>query len=89
MKPVIFAAITLTLRIIFAFRTFDLVYIFTKGGPDVATDVLSYYIYRLTFMSLDMGKAAAASYILSAVIMIFIIIAFKLVFRSTFEQEYY
>lgn len=45
MKPVIFAAITLTLRIIFAFRTFDLVYILTKGGQGIATDVLSYYIY--------------------------------------------
>jgi len=89
MKPVIFAAITLTLRIIFAFRTFDLVYILTKGGQGIATDVLSYYIYRLTFISLYMGKAAADSYILSAVIMIFIIIAFKLVFRSTSEQEYY
>jgi len=40
-------------------------------------------------MSLDMGKAAITSYILLAVIMIFIIIAFKLVFRSTSEQEYY
>jgi len=89
MKPVIFAAITLTLRIIFAFRTFNLVYIFTKGGQGIATDVLSYYIYRLIFMSLDMGKAAITSYILLAVIMIFIIIAFKLVFRSTSEQEYY
>jgi len=83
MKPVIFAAITL--RIIFAFRTFDLVYILTRGGPGIATDVLSYYIYRLTFMSLDMGKAAAASYILLPTIMIFIVIAFKLVFRSASE----
>lgn len=83
MKPVIFAAITL--RIIFAFRTFDLVYILTRGGPGIATDVLSYYIYRLTFMSLDMGKAAAASYILLPTIMMFIVIAFKLVFRNASE----
>jgi multiple sugar transport system permease protein len=83
MKPVIFVAITL--RVIFAFKTFDLVYLLTRGGPGIATDVLSYYIYRLTFMSLDLGKAAAASYLLLPTIMIFIVIVFKLIFRSTSE----
>ncbi|MGB9857394.1 MAG: carbohydrate ABC transporter permease [Dictyoglomaceae bacterium] len=80
MKPVIFAAITL--RIIFAFRTFDLVYVLTRGGPGVATDVLSYYIYRQTFMGLDLGKASAGSYILLSIIMFLIIIIFKTIFQK-------
>lgn len=83
MKPVIFAVITL--KIIFAFRAFDLVYILARGGPGIATDVVSYHIYRLTYMSLDMGKATAASYIFLPIILIFIVIAFKLVFHSTLE----
>ncbi|PMQ01152.1 MAG: sugar ABC transporter permease [Dictyoglomus sp. NZ13-RE01] len=83
MKPVIFAAITL--RIIFAFRTFDLVYILTRGGPGVATDVLSYYVYRQTFMGLDLSTASSASYILLGIVMIFIVLIFKTIFRRSFE----
>lgn len=83
MKPVIFAVITL--KIIFAFRTFDLVYILARGGPGIATHVVSYHIYRLTYMSLYMGKAAAASYIFLPIILIFVVIAFKPVFHSTLE----
>lgn len=62
MKPVIVVA--LLIRIIFGFRTFDLVYILTRGGPGVTTDVMSYYIYRRTFMGLSLSESSAASFIL-------------------------
>ncbi|MGQ9615579.1 MAG: carbohydrate ABC transporter permease [Spirochaetota bacterium] len=62
MKPVI--VIALLIRIIFGFRTFDLVYILTRGGPGVTTDVMSYYIYRRTFMGLSLSESSAASFIL-------------------------
>jgi len=85
MGPVIFAAVTL--RVLFAFRTFDLIYVLTRGGPGVATDVLSYYIYRQTFMGLDVGKASAGSFILLAIIMVLIYIMFKTVFRSQSVED--
>jgi multiple sugar transport system permease protein len=33
----------------------------TKGGPGVATDLISYFIYRAAFFGLDIGRASAMS----------------------------
>ena len=59
MRPVIIIA--LLLRFIFAIKTFDIIYIMTKGGPGVATDLISYFIYRAAFFGLDIGRASAMS----------------------------
>jgi multiple sugar transport system permease protein len=59
MRPVIIIA--LLLRFIFAIKTFDIIYIMTKGGPGVATDLVSYFIYRAAFFGLDIGLASAMS----------------------------
>jgi multiple sugar transport system permease protein len=67
MWPVI--AVTLLIRLIFAVKTYDLVYIMTRGGPGVATDLVSYFIYRTAFVSLNIGEASAMSAILLAVIL--------------------
>jgi multiple sugar transport system permease protein len=67
MMPVI--AVTLLIRMIFAVKTYDLVYIMTRGGPGVATDLVSYFIYRTAFVSLNIGEASAMSAILLAIIL--------------------
>jgi multiple sugar transport system permease protein len=67
MMPVI--VVTLLIRLIFAVKTYDLIYIMTRGGPGVATDFVSYFIYRTAFVSLDVGQASAMSMILMAVIL--------------------
>ena len=41
----------------------------TRGGPGVATDLVSYFIYRTAFVGLNIGEASAMSAILLAVIM--------------------
>ena len=33
-------------------RTYDLVYVLTKGGPGIATDLLSYFAYKRAFLGL-------------------------------------
>ena len=68
MMPVII--VTLLIRMIFAVKTYDLIYIMTRGGPGVATDLVSYSIYRTAFVSLDIGEASAMSAILLALILI-------------------
>ena len=68
MRPVII--VTLLIRLIFAVKTYDLIYIMTRGGPGVATDLVSYFIYRRAFVSLDLGEASAMSGILLAIILI-------------------
>lgn len=66
MRPVI--VITLLIRLIFAIKTYDIVYIMTRGGPGVATDLISYFIYRRAFVSLDLGQASAMAVTLLAVV---------------------
>lgn len=68
MWPVII--VTLLIRLIFAVKTYDLVYIMTRGGPGTATDFVSYFIYRTAFVSLDIGRASAMSAILLALILL-------------------
>ncbi len=75
MKPVIIVA--LLLRTIFGFRTFDLVYILTRGGPGVSTDVVSYFIYRRTFMGLNLAESSAASYILLFITMFVVVFLYR------------
>jgi multiple sugar transport system permease protein len=62
--------VTLLIRLIFAVKTYDLVYIMTRGGPGVSTDLVSYFIYRTAFVSLNIGEASAMSLILLAVILV-------------------
>jgi multiple sugar transport system permease protein len=66
MRPVII--VTLLIRVIFAIKTYDLIYIMTRGGPGTATDLVSYYIYRQAFVSLNLGEACAMSGILLIVV---------------------
>ena len=68
MMPVII--VTLLIRMIFAVKTYDLIYIMTRGGPGVSTDLVSYAIYRTAFVSLNVGEASAMSAILLAAILL-------------------
>lgn len=68
MLPVII--VTLLIRMIFAVKTYDLIYIMTRGGPGVSTDLVSYSIYRTAFVSLDIGEASAMSAILLVLILV-------------------
>jgi len=67
MRPVI--AVTLLIRLIFAVKTFDLIFIMTRGGPGTSTDLISYFIYRSAFYGLDVGQASAISVLLLAVVL--------------------
>jgi len=64
-KPVVL--ILIITKTIWAFQTFDLVAIMTSGGPENATNLLSYYIHRTAFKMNRFGSAAAMSYSLSIV----------------------
>jgi multiple sugar transport system permease protein len=55
--------IALMLRIIDTFRTFDVVWLMTQGGPGGATNLITVQAYLLAFQSVDFGHAAAVSYI--------------------------
>jgi multiple sugar transport system permease protein len=68
MRPVIIIAVLL--RLIFAIKTFDIIFIMTKGGPGTATDLVSYFIYRAAFFGLDIGRASAMSVALLVLVLV-------------------
>lgn len=57
MKTIIIIA--LAIRCIEAFKIFDTLYIMTGGGPGVATETISVYIYKITTQDLIWGYVAA------------------------------
>lgn len=81
MLPIIMVAIMI--RMISALKTYDLVYICTRGGPGTKTQTLSYYIYRTAFRKLDMGHASAVAYLLLVVILILALVLVKAMGRET------
>lgn len=76
MMPTILVAILI--RTIAALKTYDLVYILTRGGPGIATETISYYIYRVAFVFLDMGKSAAMSFLLLVVIILLTLLLMRI-----------
>jgi len=59
----------LMIDLIFTFRTFEQIYVMTKGGPTLSTKVLVYYIYELAFGgSFKIGYAAAVSMVLLLIV---------------------
>ena len=59
MKPTLIVATLL--RAIGALKTYDLVYVITKGGPGTSTEVMTYNIYKQAYQYLNTGRAAARS----------------------------
>ncbi len=76
LSPIMFY--TLVVNIIQAFQSFGQIKILTEGGPDEATNVIVYSIYRDAFFNYRFGSAAAQSVILFIIIMIITLIMFRL-----------
>lgn len=76
LSPIMFY--TLVVNIIQAFQSFGQIKILTEGGPDEATNVIVYSIYRDAFFNYRFGSAAAQSVILFIIIMIITLVMFRL-----------
>jgi len=57
-----------------AVTVFDLVYGRAGGGPGSATTLFSWYAYAATFPFLSLGQGAALSFVMAAVLLLFIAI---------------
>jgi multiple sugar transport system permease protein len=53
------------IRAINAFRTFDVIYVLTQGGPGTLTTTASIYVYKQAFTSGEFGMAAASSLLIA------------------------
>lgn len=76
LKPTLLSV--LTLGFIYTFKTFDLVYIMTGGGPLNGTEILATLSYGLTFDDFEFGQGAAVANIMLLVLFIVGIINLKI-----------
>ncbi len=56
------------LKLVIAFKVFDLVFVLTAGGPGQATTVSSFYIYRVAIQQFDIGMAATQTILFAIVV---------------------
>ncbi len=75
MKTIIIIA--LAIRVIENFKIFDTLYIMTGGGPGVATETISVYIYKVTTQDLIWGYVAAIALAILVVLSILTVVAMK------------
>jgi raffinose/stachyose/melibiose transport system permease protein len=61
-------AVALTLTVVSALKTFDLVYITTRGGPGTATTVPAFEAYNRAFNTGQVGLASAIAVVLTIAI---------------------
>jgi len=70
------AATVLTiLTIVYAFRSFDFIYVMTSGGPGTSSTTLPYLAYAQAFLTLDYGRGAATA-LLSLVVVVVLAVVY-------------
>lgn len=68
LKP--FLAIALLFRSIDAFKTFDIIYVLTAGGPGTATTTLNMYAYKQAIEFVSLGYGASVAIVMLVIIVI-------------------
>jgi multiple sugar transport system permease protein len=79
LRPVI--VVCVVIRSIDAFRTFDIVWTLTGGGPARSTELVSQYAYVSAFLNLDFGRGSAAAIIAALIILVLGIVLYRFLDR--------
>jgi ABC-type sugar transport system permease subunit len=79
-RPTLFVAVAL--RTIWALKSFDLIYTLTAGGPSNGTAVVGYYTYLKSFVSLQLGRGAAAAYIMTLAVFLLVLVYQRVLYRE-------
>lgn len=77
---------TLIVMTIGSFKVFDTVRILTDGGPNNATSVIVYYIYKQVFWESNIGRASAAGTILLLMVSALTAVYFALLSKKVHYQ---
>ncbi|WP_120337410.1 carbohydrate ABC transporter permease [Cryobacterium soli] len=70
------------LTIVYAFRSFDFIFVMTYGGPGVATNTLPFLSYLQAFVRFDFGMGAA-----TAVISVLLVIVLAVIYARSVRAE--
>ena len=79
LRPVM--VVCIVIRSIDAFRTFDIVWTISGGGPARATEVFSLYAYVESFQFLNLASGSAAAVIGAIIIVIFALLLYRILNR--------
>jgi multiple sugar transport system permease protein len=69
--------IAVAFRLMFAIATFDTVFVLTKGGPALGTDLITLFIQREGLVNLNIASASAVSFVVLAAVLIAVTLLFK------------
>lgn len=80
--------VVVALNLINGFKTFDIVYVMTKGGPNHSSEVLGTYLYSLAFGSLSgsvpqIGYATSISIVIMALCLVAALVQFAVNRKAT------
>ena len=78
LHPILIVSIYETMN---GFRTFDLIFALTGGGPGDATYVIAWQTYKEAFGRLDFGRANAYSYLIAFITMGLAVVYVRLLYR--------
>jgi len=76
LKPTIIVA--LIFRLVQALKTFDIIFIMTEGGPNMATETLNLYTFKRMFMYYHGGYSSALALILLSIVLLINILLIRL-----------
>jgi multiple sugar transport system permease protein len=79
LRPVI--VVCIVIRSIDAFRTFDIVWTISGGGPARATELFSIYAYVESFQFLNLARGSAAAAIGAIIIVVFAFLLYRVLNR--------
>jgi multiple sugar transport system permease protein len=79
LRPVM--VVCIVIRSIDAFRTFDIVWTISGGGPARATEVFSIYAYVEAFQFLNLARGSAAAVIGAIIIVVFAMLLYRVLNR--------
>ncbi|NRF91936.1 sugar ABC transporter permease [Paenibacillus frigoriresistens] len=75
--------VVLLIRIIDAFKSFDVVWTLTNGGPGISTELLSLRVYRVAFKFWETGYASAISWLFLIVVILITSQFIRFLYRET------
>jgi multiple sugar transport system permease protein len=78
--------IALILRLVEAFKLFDVMFVMTRGGPGTATETISLYIYKQTFNGLEWSYVAAIGLTLLVILSVLAVVGMRFM-KHEIESE--
>jgi multiple sugar transport system permease protein len=70
--------VTLLMRMIDGFRSLEVIYVMTFGGPGLSTELFSLHLYKAAFVSQKLGLASALSIMLLAVVTVLSLVILRM-----------